>query len=230
MKDEKIDFFDQLFSKALEESIDAELERLPSDKELKILFPIPKKHVKQALRRLKAKKYRRPLALVYFQRVGVIFLAVSTILFGVLLFDDSVRASVSKAIINIREQFFEISFIDEDSNKNETVDVNSLKIGYIPEGFELKKKTVFDGYQEFHYSDEKDNPIFIKMTNSKNKNMIDNENISIEYMEINGYEACIVSSLDSVSTVLIMGNGSIQIDISAGLEKEEVIKIAKNIK
>ena len=230
MKDEKNDLFDQLFSKALKECIDSEIEKLPSDEELKKQFPFSKKYVKQAVRRLKAKKYRRPLAIVYLQRVGVVFLAVTTILFGVLLLNDSVRASVSKAIINVSEQFFDISFIDENSNKEETVDVNSLKIGYIPEGFKLKKKTIFDGYQEFHYYDEKDNPIFIKISKSKNKHMVDKEDVSIEYMKINGYEACVVSSLDSVSTVLIMGNGNIQIDISAVLEKEEVIKIAKNIK
>ena len=237
MKNFDDNYWDGLIKSALEEQITDELSDIPSLDELNKKYSPPKKYVRQGLRRLKEKRYGKSLVVVYFQRACVIFFAVVTFAFGGFLLDRGVRASVSNVIVNVNEKFIELYFADNDKSSDDSSDetddkkdISEYVIGYVPDGFELVEDKTDWGGRDILYRNASGNKLIVTINPHSGVLLIDNEDVTKEYMQINGYDAIVVESEDHLYTTIVFGDSNLRFHLSGDLEKNEMIKVALNIK
>lgn len=106
--------------------------------------------------------------------------------------------------------------------------VESLKLGYIPEGFEKTEDYKLDYLYRFSY---KNNQKYFNVDKHKMDAEInfDTEKYNSENIEINGIQSIYFTSSDKEYGI-IFNNGEYIFIISGNIEKNELVKIAQNVK
>ena len=164
------------------------------------------------------------------QKVSVWVLAVSVVMLSLLMFEDDVRASVSKFFTEQSKQFFTVDFSSsKDSERNEKHDSGDFVIGYVPDSFKLSDEMKTVNHTVFVFENEEGRTLTVQIITSDGVHYIDNEDVLIENTQINGYEAIIIELLDVPTVGVVFGNENFEISIKGTLNREELIKIAKNI-
>lgn len=225
--------FDALLKTAFEEYSRAELDKLPSDAELRAMYP-PQRKLPKKLRRLEKRYARRePAVLFYFKRVCVILLVTLAAGTAILSTQPSVRAAITNTVVNWFEKYVEIIFVDnslEGETELETFKTGKLQVGYIPEGYEqfdeeesdlMNYKTYYCGGKSFCIDIYKSDGVAPGY---------DTEHFECEEGYINGLRAYYFKGIDQFYNMIVFGNSKYFVSITGELEFDEMVKVAENIK
>lgn len=238
---------DGVLTAAFSEYLDREFADLPSDEELKEMYPVSRKSLRKAQRRMKEIKYRKPLPLIYLQRAGVVFLTAATLCFGVLITRQEVDASRSVTVIKEFDDHIKFEFITPGSSGDETYTeeeiekrkekaikhLADIEIGYFPDGYELEpsQSSESTGYRDYTYYNDKGEPLSIAISLPEGTCIcVDNEHSELELTSINGNEAYINYNYEENIGTVIISNPDYVIDVCGQISRDELIKIAENIK
>lgn len=224
--------------------------KLPSDEEISKMYPKAKKVPRKYIRRAKAKKYNKPLYRVYLRRAATVCLVLLSLAFGVIIAAEGVREAIADTVMTWFDKYtnFDFSKSNESAlpgkNNSEAKENNSdtnadvvlqyisdLKIGYIPEGFELSESIEDPGYRHYIYYNEVGDYIFIGIYDSESTETgIDNEDVEYEKIITDGREIHVFYDEVERTGNVITGNNMYYIAITGVCEREELIKIIENIK
>ena len=226
--------FDGILTVALEEYVSASDAEIPSDEELAEMYPLPKRLARKYKRIAKAhnyKHYKRPLPLVYFRRAAVFLLAFISLSFVILAMNSNVRAAITDAIVQWYKEYIVIDFGKVPEGESDLPTFDELRIGYIPDGYELTSSDENSDYREYIYTPADGNYFLVALYSSKTTDIgVDIEDVAFEEMTINGNQAYLSYDEGNGLGTLVVGNSSYTILITAYLDKSEIIKIAENIK
>lgn len=240
------DLFDAILTTAFTEYWNRELEKMPSDEELKKMYPVPKKGLRLAKKLEKRRKYGKSPALVYLQRASVIVLVVIAAVFALLTTSPTIRAAIGNSFTAWFNDHVVIDFTEDpvapvsEKSTDTTADseteadpatVESLKIGYIPDGFELVSEEEREGTRRYIYMAEDGRYISITISSADmSKVSIDNELNDYDEIVINNKKAYILyNEIESIGT-LVFGNNNCVVTINGLMTEEILIDIATNIK
>ena len=115
---------------------------------------------------------------------------------------------------------------NEDTNQA-TYNTDLLSLNYIPEGFSLEKQMIAEDLTYLKFSDSV-NEFIISITPLEGKVSLDTENAYCEKININDNEA-LYSETDT-ENILVIENREEIISIKSSLKRDEIIKIAQNLK
>ena len=229
--------FEGIITAALNEYIAEELDAVPSDEEIAKMYPTSLKMKKHYQRKAKEKKYQLSLPLVYCKRLAVAFFVVVTLSFGILMTNSDVRAAVSNTVVTWYEKFVQIDFsktedtYDTDDTESSIPEFTDLEIGYIPLKYVLSSSTEDLYYREYIYTSDDGDYMLIGLYSSEATEIAtDIELMEYEQIIINGNNAYILYDDIERMGSLIAGNNKYTILITSISEKEEIIKVAENIK
>ncbi len=110
------------------------------------MFSVTKEKRDKFIKRIYKKK--KPVYMIYLQRVAVFVLVFSAVTFGVMMANPEIRADMLKKGIKLLDRYF--IFDIDISQSNDIIDFNNIKIGYIPCNYNLEFETRTEG----HYQDE----------------------------------------------------------------------------
>ncbi len=224
--------------------------KLPSDEEISKMYPKAKKVPRKYIRRAKAKKYNKPLYRVYLRRAATVCLVLLSLAFGVIIAAEGVREAIADTVMTWFDKYTTFDYSKsnvsalpgknnseaEENNSDTNADVvfqymSDLKIGYIPEGFELSESFEDPGYREFFYYNEVGDYLIIGIYNSEySETDLDNEDVEYEKIITDGREIHVLYDEVARAGNVITGNSSYYIAITGICEREELIKIIENIK
>lgn len=226
--------FEGILSTALAAYIEEEMSLAPSDDELTVMYPASEKRLKEYRRRAKKQKpSKTPTAVVHLRRVAVIFLAVVSVCFGILMINDGVRAAVIESVVTWYEKYVEFDFFNSGNtamfeSKNS---VDDFVVEYIPEGFEYDSTSEIPGVKEIFYFDENGEFIFVGLYESENHwTSLDSEYSEYEEVKINGHDAYLLYNEAESAGSIAFGDKLFSVCITGLIDKEELIKVAENIK
>ena len=229
-------YLDAVLTQAFTEVAKSEIDSEPSLQELKEKYPCPKKMIRKIKNNQKEKRYNRPLAILYLQRVAVCLMAVITLSFSVLLTSTKVQAAVYETVVEWYDKYIVIYLdrtpdtpIENDPLEGKTF--MDLEITYIPEGFELIMQFDDEGNRFYLYDDGNGNTINIQISNSDVLSVYnDNENVEFREDTINNNTAYISYSADENFGTIVWGNSKIAICVNGFVDEDTLIKISENIK
>lgn len=225
--------FEAMLSIAFSEYLDEQIAKAPSDDELSKRFPLPKKEAKWISRRIKEKKHNRhrSLAVIYTQRVAIAFLVFVSLSFALLSTSSKVQAAIKDTIVEWYEKYILFNFKSSDETNNNIRLPDSYNIGYVPNTFKQTESTERVDFRQYVYADNKENCLFIEIS------CIDVSDIMVD-IEYNGYDeiqlgskkAYLLYNDENQSGTLVWADGNNRIMVDGMVSKEELIKIAENIK
>ncbi len=221
--------FEAILKKAFCDYNENFLSSYPDCETLSKMYPLSKKEKRFFDRTAKEAKYGKSLVRVYLSRAAVVFLCFVTLAVAVMMTSPTVRASVKNVIMQWFEKYTTFTFVSTDSGKKDFESVEDVKIGYIPDGYELaiEDKSPKD-FTYIYYFGESDLVIEV-FENEAIKSQLDNERYIYTKMKINGNEAWITYDEVNASGAIVIVDSKITIEIYANLPKEELIQIAENI-
>lgn len=224
------DLFDAVLQRVFCDYTDEQLDSYPDCETLAKKYPLPKKEKRAFDRTVKEAKYKKSLVRVYLSRAAVIFLCIIALGAGVMMTSPTVRAAARNVIIEWLEKYTHFSFVATDVGENDFENIEDVKIGYVPDSFELVNtdKSPFS-ITYFYYSSDKEYYIDV-FKNNENELLADNENSGYEEIEINNRQSWIVYDDSNNYGSLILTGSKISVSISGTLPKNELIKIAESIK
>ncbi len=212
-----------------------EIDDAPSDDELAKMYPVPeggaKKYVKLYKKSVRKKK-RTPWTVV--KRAAVIFLAIVSAVFAILMTNDDVRAAVFESIAKWFDGHIEIDYNEAQTpSDNEKESIYDFEIGYIPEDYELFEKHEWDTIRSFRYwrNNDEDRVIIIKIATSAGTSInLDRDHSEYEHTMINGMDTYIIYDHNENMGSVVMGNKEFTIRVAGDVDYDELLKIAENIK
>ena len=239
------DLFDAILTTAFTEYWNRELEKMPSDEELKKMYPVPKKGLRLAKKLEKRRKYGKSPALVYLQRASVIVLVVIAAVFALLTTSPTIRAAIGNSFTAWFNDHVVIDFTEDpvapvsEKSTDTTADseteadpatVESLKIGYIPDGFELVSSEEREDTRKYMYMAESGNYVMIEITNlHKFSVAVDTELSNYEEIIINGNKAYYIYNSDEDMSYMIIKKDNCVISITGFISKDVIVSIANSI-
>lgn len=226
------ELFDVLLEKTFVEHERKVQKTYPDDEELEKKYPTNRKSVKKYKRIFKEKEYGRKLIWLYVNRAAVVFLCIISLFFSFVMINYEVRASVENVILNWYDKYTEFIF-NKTSDEFDSYELEDYKIGYIPEDFELQYEENFDDIRDMCFMNtEKDDAIFVIQIFDPDKTSVcvDNEQMLYKKTEIGSREAWIMyNDAEEYGSVLV-ADTKFSILVVGDLSKEEIIKVAENIK
>jgi hypothetical protein len=162
------------------------------------------------------------------KRVAVFILVCILSFSAVLVVNAEAREKVFGWAIEVLEKFSIFIPQDIDENNN-SVDLTSLKINYIPTGFELMDIHKGRNMLIYDYLTDNNHKLTIKFFNSsgEGKSYYDTEGVEIEEIIFKGSQAYTWQT-DEI-TYLIWYQDGIECHIVGNLNKDEILKVAENI-
>lgn len=149
--------FEAMLSSAFTEYLDELLAKTPSDDELSKRFPLPKKEAKWINRRIKEKRHNhhRSLAVIYTQRVAIIFLVFVSLSFALLSTSSKVQAAIKDTVVEWYEKYILFKFTSSDDTNNDVRLPDSYNIEYIPDTFKQTESTERVDFKQYVYEEMK---------------------------------------------------------------------------
>lgn len=225
------DLDDEIWESLLKAAVIAnsqnEIKDYPPEQEInRIVLP---EHYELRMRRiLKCCRYRKhiKLSLRYGKKIASVIFIIMGISFSLLLSFDEVRAACQKVIIEIYERYIRYSYTSDLSLEGSLV-----SFGYVPTGYSMVEAS-FNGIDNFiTYQNAHNNSIMLEFDVQKFTVLIDNEHYSISNVFIGNNEGTFFESQDSrFVNVLLWNAENYYFQLRSTLSKEEMIKIAENLK
>lgn len=233
MKNElKEKIFDLVLKEALQECLDEELKEIDemvANSPPHEFSPQFEKRMKKLINSI-GRKDRIKKAKRIIVRTAVSIAASFGIIFGVFLTQPEVSAAVQNVIRTVFDRYDKHDYIgDELTIENFN---NNIRLGYVPDGYYLSSGDYLAANVALIYKDIDDNKIMFDYGIADGTSSIyDNEhnsysNFTINGMEYNYYE----SNDDDFYDTLVWYKDGYFFSIFAHLSKEELVKIAENIK
>lgn len=225
--------FEAMLSSAFTEYLDELLAKTPSDDELSKRFPLPKKEAKWINRRIKEKRHNRhrSLAVIYAQRVAIIFLVFVSLSFALLSTSSKVQAAIKDTVVEWYEKYILFKFTSSDDTNNDVRLPDSYNIEYIPDTFKQTESIQRVDFRQYVYTDNKDNYLVIEISSiDVSEIMVDIEYNGYDEIPLRGEKAYLLYNDENQSGILTWSDGNNTIMVDGILSKEELIKIAENIK
>lgn len=226
------ELFEVVLEKAFIEHEKDMLKSYPADDELESEYPISKKEIRRFKNIVKEKEYGKKLVRVYLERAAVIVLCMISLFFALVMTSPEVRAAVENVILKWYGKYTEFIFT-ESTTGLVAEKIEDVEIGYIPEEFNLEFEERLETQIYAYYLSEADANKFFTINVFINNNgtlAFDNESLEYENMEISGQEAWLMYDDEEANGGIVIVGKSITIDIAGYLSKEELVKIAENIK
>lgn len=229
---------------------------LVEDEHINILY---ERRAKAAENKLSAKGGKKLITL-WFKRIALVLVTTATVLAGILMLHEDVRAAVVNAFITWYDTYIQIDFSkipedtaqidgttdtvpadkepEADTETQEPVEnIYDLAVGYIPSGFK-SVYTIEDNYtREYSYDDEDGNSLLIGIYDSKGTEVgvSNDDNYEYEKLLINNRETYVAYNEQEGIGSVSFGNDVYCVLISGAsitdvLDKETLIKIAENIR
>ncbi|MCM1544817.1 MAG: DUF4367 domain-containing protein [Ruminococcus sp.] len=225
------DLFDAVLQKAFCDYERAELSSLPDIEILAEAYPIPKKEEKFFKRLAKEKMYGKSLKRVYLERAAVVFVCLIMAFATALFSSPVVRAAVKDVIIEWFQMYTSFDFTAIKSKSNEQLNLKEVKIGYVPDGYELTDfYETSQGIRYQYQADSKEMMVVSIFKNDGKKFFLSNDDLNYEKTEINSYDAWIAYRDDVPSGTVIIIYDEFSVSVSGDFSKAELIKISENIK
>lgn len=224
------DVFDAVLQRAFCDYTDERLSSYPDCSTLAKMYPLPKKEKRAFDRAAKELKYGKSLVRVYLVRVAVIFLCIITLGAGVMMTSTEVRAAVKNVIVEWFDKYTHFSFVATDTGSGDFENVEDVKIGYIPDGYELINTDESSISITYVYSSNNTDLLIDIFENEASELFPDNERSKYSIIQINGHESWIIYDEENISGTLILIGSKVSVSISGSLPKKELIKIAECIK
>ena len=161
-------------------------------------------------------------------RAVAMIAVVFSLMFGLLLTQPTVRASVLDTVVSFFEKYLSFGFGAEEPAVEYAL--GEYTVTYLPEGYEL--------------IDKQEQPHKVKMTFSNGEAELhvilywtalrqadgDNENATVKSVTIGDYDGWLVQATDSTFIKLIWGDDHHTFTIQGDLTGKEILKIAENIR
>jgi len=241
------ELFDAICEAAFSQYVTDTCASYPSKEETDAMFTIPKKGRRRLKRALKAKKYGKPLFVVYLRRVAVILLVTVTVAFGVLMTNTEVRAAIKNTIIEWYSEYIKFNFIageetvveidpistgeKSDVQDNTSNPLYDYEIGYIPAGFELDSIREKEHRRSYIYYNSSGKHISISINDPKYSTFSsDIEHNEYTEMKIDDRNVYLLYDDNRNDGSIIYSESDYIIYVYGSVEKTELIEIFKNIK
>ncbi len=233
MKNElKEKIFDLVLKEALQECLDEELKEIDemvANSPPHEFSPQFEKRMKKLINSI-GRKDRIKKAKRIIVRTAVSIAAAFGIIFGVFLTQPEVSAAVQNVIRTVFDRYDKYDYIgDELTVENFN---NNIRLGYVPDGYYLSSGDYLAANVALIYKDIDDNKIMFDYGIADGTSSIyDNEHNSYSDFTINGMEYNYYESNDDdFYDTLVWYKDGYSFSIFAHLSKEELVKIAENIK
>lgn len=223
--------FDLVLADALMNSLDIEIQKLDDDNEyddhiFSTEFDRKNRKIANSLGR---KDRIRKNAQICVKAV-VTAAAIMGVIFGGLLTQPPVYAAVQNVIRTIFDKFDKYDYIGEEltiGNFN-----NNIRLGYVPDGYYLSSGDYSHAFVSLTYADEYENEIMFDYGIANGTSSIyDNEHNSYSTFTINSTEYYYYESYDKdFFNTLVWTKNGYAFSIFAHLPKDELVKIAENVK
>ena len=222
--------FDLILTDALKESMKIEFEEIDklTAEETHEFSPQFEKKMRKLInsigRKDRIKKFKR-----FAVKSVVVLSIVFTLIFGGLLTQPEVFAAVQNVFRSIFDKYDKYEYLGEELT-SENFD-NDIKFGYVPDGYSLSKGDYSPIDVTLFYTNETDKIIFEYCIANFTTSLYDNEHSSYSSFILNDVEYHYYESNDNVFTnKLIWYKDGYEFGIYAHLSKEELVKIAENLK
>lgn len=204
----------------------------PDDETLNKEYPVSEKKIRKYKNIAKEKAYGKKLMWVYLNRAAIVFLCIISLLFGLIMINSEVRASVELVVLEWYDKYTEFVF-NKVSDGFDSYQLEDFEIGYIPENFELQYDEYYDDLRDmcFINTEEDDSILVIQIFDVAHTSIfVDNEQMLYEKTKIGSDEAWLMyNDDDEYGSLLIVGN-KYSVLIVGDVRKDEIIRIAENIK
>lgn len=233
MKNElKEKIFDLVLTEALKESLDKELQEIDemvANSPPHEFSPQFEKRMRKLInsigRKDRIKKYTRIAV-----RTIVSMAAAFGLVFGVLLTQPEVSAAVQNVIRTVFDRYDKYDYVGDELTVDNFND--NIRLGYVPDGYYLSSGNYFPASVSLTYINKSKNEIMFDYGIADGASGIyDNEHNSYSDFTINGIEYRYYESNDSdFYDILLWYKDGYAFSVFAHLSKEELVKIAENIK
>lgn len=221
------EIWESLLKAAVIENSQNETRDYPSEQEInRISLPA---HYELRMRKfLKHYRYRKnvELSLRYGKKIASVIFLIMGISFSLLLSFNEVRAACQKVIIEIYDRYIRYSYTSDLSLEDSPV-----SFGYVPTGYSMVEAS-FNGIDNYIiYQNIYGNSIVLEINVQKFSVFIDNEHYSTsEELICNNKGTFFESDDNDFLNILIWNTENGYFQLRSALEKEEMIKIAENLK
>lgn len=222
--------FDFVLTEALKEYMETELKEVDAlvmeePHEFSTQFEKKvRKLINSIGRKDRIKKYKR-IAVMTIVSVAAAF----GLIFGGLLTQPEVYAAVQNVFRSVFDKYDKYEYVGEELT-SENFD-NSIRLGYVPNGYCLSKGDYSPIDVTLFYKNETDKIIFEYGIANFTTTSYDNEHSSYSSFILNDVEYHYYESNDNVfNNKLIWYKDGYEFGIYAHLSKEEIVKIAENLK
>jgi hypothetical protein len=222
--------FEALFRQAVIEDFNEEIDFIPTNEELARVYSFsPEFEIR--MKKLLIKDRRSSLikaAMYYSRKVASIFIIVLGLLFGTLLFNTEVRATVVTVLVEWYEKFTSFTFRD-DEIVNEKKD---WTLKYLPEGYVQEKYEVLGRIINIEYRNNQGGKIrFTYRPEGSSTNIsVDNENHEIDEYVILGNEGFSITAVnDKFDNGIIWNMEDYTFDLWGKVPMDELKKIAESL-
>ena len=226
---------DELFEVVLKQAVydadKADLDELPSDEKLNQAYPLPEQAKKEFDMLQKAQARGISVRTMIARRVAIITITALAVVFGGLMLHPDIRAGVSHIVVQQFEKF-NLFRHDENGGAQQFLSVDDVKIGYIPEGYELAEQGADEAMRHYYYSKSDDTNCYIAIDiclSTTTDFGLDNEH-NYEIMFINHREIHVSYNDANKSGAVVIPGETVTIGIFGVVDKEELIKIAENMR
>lgn len=184
------------------------------------------KEFRKKLKGIKVSSNINRFYLVIAKRVAILILICGLSFATALAVNAEVREKAVDWIIETFPKFTIFTSKYEDT-ENKLVELTSIQVKYIPEGFVLKETNIGKKMLVYNYSNSNEQRITILLSYGESRSYLDTEDAAIEEFQFKGTTAYIWKA-DEI-TYLIWHQDGIKCQVSGNVDKKETIKIAENI-
>ena len=188
----------------------------------------PTEEQMKAERRAYKKSLRKPTRVwSVARRIAASFLIVLGLGGAVLFFVPEVKAAIVDTIVEFWDTHVSFHF----SKSNVEIQLGDHTLYYLPKGYELTDKLEMHSIGEYTFSNENDEIVLICMKESVSPPKIDDEQKSLQNLEIYDYEAyAMIPKNPEETSVVIWGNEKQCFMLEGKISLKELTRIAKSIK
>ena len=237
--EKKVDRVEKILKNELSETIlrqavilnnQSELKAIPSDEELSKLYSFSNRHNARMEALFAKENFRMACRRVFnsSKRIAVIIAVITSIVFGTLLTNRQVRASVSNAVIEWFDIFTHISFYNEEGNDEVLVDWFPT---YLPEGFLETDKFMTVDFCSIEITNQENERIFMDYYFSDEITFsVDNEHSDYSVLFVSGIEYHIFETPSNAERAKVLWQKEgYSFSIESSLATDELMKIATSV-
>ncbi len=220
---------EELLAKAFTRQYENELNNGPTDNDLAAMHPFTEEHMRKAEALSRKRKKNNAVWRNALGKAAAILLCLATAAGVIVMSDPVVRGSVAHAVTHWIDEHISIDF--SNAADDDRIDISKTRITYIPEGFTLTKDSSDKDTVSYIYESSAGEYIIIDIEQSSDIDlMTDAATHETELYPINGYEGYISYSEELKQGSVYYGSSYFTVAISGMTERDELIKIAENIR